>query len=239
MKSKLFLTLMLLLSVVGWARADELTVYDNDNTNNYVPLYGMWADSYQKCEFIIPAEELNDMNNAIISGMTFYLNQKASAAWTGTFQVFLKEVDDATISNYTGTNGATIVYEGTLDATGETMTVAFSSEYLYAGGNLLVGVYEIVPGSYAGASFFGANVAGASVGGYDAAGLDAVSANARNFIPKTTFTFQAGELPAVMRPTNVTINYTGGTTAEVSWTSGAEAFDIDVNGTVTENVSNP
>ena len=239
MKSKLFLTLMLLLSVVGWARADELTIYEGaTGTNSYVPVYGMWADSYQKCEFIIPAEELNDMDNAIISEMTFYLNQKASAAWTGTFQVFLKEVGDATISNYTGTNGATIVYEGTLDATGETMTVAFSSEYLYAGGNLLVGVYEIVPGSYAGASFFGANVAGASVGGYNSAGLDAVSANARNFIPKTTFTYTAGEAPSCVKPKSLTVNYTGGTTAVVSWTSDAEAWILSVNGTetaVTEN----
>ena len=41
------------------------------------------------------------------------------------------------------------------------------------------------------------------------------------------------------RPKNVTVNYTGGTEAIVSWTSDAPAFDIDVNGNVIEDVTNP
>ena len=44
---------------------------------------------------------------------------------------------------------------------------------------------------------------------------------------------------AVAKPTGLTVNYTGGTEATVSWTSDASAFDIDVNDVVTENVSNP
>ena len=40
-------------------------------------------------------------------------------------------------------------------------------------------------------------------------------------------------------PTRLTVNYTGGRTAEVIWTSEATAWNINVNGTVTEGVTNP
>lgn len=42
-------------------------------------------------------------------------------------------------------------------------------------------------------------------------------------------------------PTNLTVNYTNGLTAEVSWSNadGATAYDLDVNGTLIENVTSP
>ena len=56
-----------------------------------------------------------------------------------------------------------------------------------------------------------------------------------------TGSFDPDNIPDNMRawPTQLTVNYNGGPTAEVRWTSEESVFDIDVNGTVTENVSNP
>ena len=48
-----------------------------------------------------------------------------------------------------------------------------------------------------------------------------------------------GEAPAVAKPTGLKVSYTGGTEATVSWVSDATAFDMDVNGVITENVANP
>ena len=239
--AKAFLMLFALLCSFTVARAEELTVYeDATGNNNYVPVYGFYADAYNKCEFVIPANELEDMTNGTISKMTFYLSTPAAEAWTGTFQVFLKEVSDATISAFSGTTDATVVYEGTLDGTQSTMTIEFSADYKYEGRNLLVGVYETASGSnYKSATFTGAAVEGASISGYSYNSLDACSATQRNFIPKTTFTYTPGEAPAVARPKNVTITYDGGLEAIVSWESTESAWDIDVNGTITENVSNP
>ena len=71
----------------GKAFAQEtLTVYDGEGTNSNVPVHGLWADAYLKCEFVIPADQLDDMINGTLSEMTFYLTSPASAAWTGTFQ---------------------------------------------------------------------------------------------------------------------------------------------------------
>ena len=51
--------------------------------------------------------------------------------------------------------------------------------------------------------------------------------------------FIVKEAPSVLKPTNLAVNYTGGLTAEVTWTSEETAFDIEVNGVLTENVTSP
>ena len=45
--------------------------------------------------------------------------------------------------------------------------------------------------------------------------------------------------PACEKPQNIAINYTGGLTAEVTWEGEADQYNIDVNGTVTNNVTSP
>jgi len=56
---------------------------------------------------------------------------------------------------------------------------------------------------------------------------------------KNRVRFEIGEPPACAKPTGLTVNYAGGTTATVSWTSDASAFNIDVNGVVTAITENP
>ena len=51
------------------------------------------------------------------------------------------------------------------------------------------------------------------------------------------FTFEATSNCA--KPTNFAVNYEGGTTAIVTWEGDASSYNIDVNGTVTSDVSSP
>ncbi len=51
------------------------------------------------------------------------------------------------------------------------------------------------------------------------------------------FTFEAPTDCA--KPTNLTVNYEGGTTATVTWEGEARSYNIDVNGTVTTGVNSP
>ena len=223
-KTLLLLLLLGLLMPLAHAQQNTLTVYDGTSTNNYVPLYGNWADAYLKCEFVVPADELSEMNGGTISQMDFYLFSPAAAAWTGTFQVFLKEVQETTLSAWSGTDDATIVFTGNLDGTGSTMTVAFSNNYTYGGGNLLVGVYQTTKGNYKSASFTGTNVTGASGSNYNSSSLDGVTFTQRNFIPKTTFTYTPGGGLIIYRPTNLAVALTpgDGTVATLSWTENNE-----------------
>lgn len=186
-----FVALLALLCIPGLSRAQQtLTVYDGTATSSYVPVYGFYCDAYLKCEFVIPASELTDMIGSTISQMDFYASSPAEEAWTGTFQVFLKEVEADTLIAYSGTTDATIVYTGTLDGTGSIMTVEFDNDYLYNGGNLLVGIYLTTTGNYKSVTFSGQTISyNCCMQGYSYSSLDGVSANQRNFIPKTTFTY--------------------------------------------------
>ena len=185
--------LVALMATTG-AWADELTVFEGEATSPYVPVYGFYADAYLKCEVVMPADELTAMDGGTISAMAFHINAAAGAQWGANFVVFLKEVAEETISEYTGLDDATVVYEGGLDGTGETMDITFTKPYAYQGDNLLIGVYCTEIGSYKSVSFKGTSVDGASVQGYSYTSLDAVTCYQRNFIPMTTFTYTAGEI---------------------------------------------
>ena len=224
MRFKLLLfTLLCSLAAIMPAKAETLTVYDQGGTTNNanVPIYGLWADAYLKCEFVIPASKLDNMKNGTITGLTWYFYSKPSKAWSGTFQIFIKEVNETSISAYSGTTGATTVYEGSLDGTKDPFKIEFTNPYSYGGGNLLVGIYQTNPGAYASANFLGETVSGASVQGYYSSSLSGVSANQRNFIPMTTFTYEPAS--AYPKPTNLAVSDITAHSANASWTGNDDA----------------
>lgn len=174
---------------------EGVVVYDGDATNGYVPVYGFYTDAYLKSETVYPLEELTALSGGTISGMRFFASQSYVSWGNAYFQVFLKEVEDTYINGFSGTDDATIVYEGPLSIVDGVMNVVFDTSYSYNGGNLLVGVYNMVQGSYVSSTWYGTNVEGASVQGYSYNGLDAINPTQRNFIPKTMFFYSSGSVP--------------------------------------------
>ncbi len=166
-----------------------ITLHNGTATNSSVPVYGTYCHIFPRSEFVMPASELTAMSGKAVTSMQFYLSSKASKAWGGTFQVFMKEVEGTTLSGFSGTDGATIVYEGSLDGTGNVMTVNFDTPYAYNGGNLLVGFYRTTDGVSSGVSFYGETVSGASVFGSTNV-FGPCYANQGNFLPKTTLWYE-------------------------------------------------
>ena len=219
----------MLATLPGRAETTTLTVYDGTTTSNYVPIYGYYCDAYLKCEFVIPADQLANMKDGTITGLTWYLGTPANTSWgNANFQVFVKEVESASISAFSGTTGATMVYQGSLDGTQSTMNINFTTTYEYSGGNLLVGVYNTTKGSYSSSGtgkFYGQTVSGASVQGYNTSSLSSVTATQRNFIPKTTFTY---ELSAYPKPTNVAVDNITARSAKVTWDGNENALSYNL-----------
>lgn len=244
---KLHLFIMLLMAAMlplAVQAQSTLTVNDGTATNSNVPIYGLYVDSYLKCEYVIPASELEDMGvGSSISAMTFYLSSVATASWgSANFQVFMKEVAATTIDAFTGLEDATLVYEGSLDGTQSEMTVEFTTNYTYNGGNLLVGFYNTVIGTYKSASFYGVSATGACVQGYSGSSLADVSPTQRNFLPKTTFTYSGGAPVACARPTELEFSNLTATSVDLSWTAGGSETEwtLEVNGTeMTGITANP
>ena len=184
------LLFLLMLSLMGFTqlRAQEtLTVYDGTSTNQYVPMYGYYADTQGTIsEFIIPAETLADIEGAEIQGLKFYASSPANQDLTGTFKVYVKEVSNSTLAAISGSSDATEVYSGTLSVASNEMIIPFSTNYTYEGGNLLVGIELTKTGNAPRIYFYGATAtAGSSYNN------KLWSTAAQSFLPKTTITYEA------------------------------------------------
>ena len=72
MKKILLFLLMAMFAPWAMMAQETLTIYeDGTATNNYVPVFGTWADAFLKCEFVVPASELEEMKGGTISQMDF------------------------------------------------------------------------------------------------------------------------------------------------------------------------
>ncbi len=219
------------------SNAYTITVNDGSTTNSYVPVYGYYADATQRSEFIIPAASLASMQYGTINSMKFYANYSFTS--TGSFQVYLKEVDEDAFSGTTfyTAGEATIVYTGTVTVSStEGMTITFSTPFDYEGGNLLVGFYQATGGNYSssGASFYGVSAAGASISMYSS-----YAAAQRNFLPKVTFSFTPGAAPTCPKPTGLTLGAITASEAPLTWTAGGSETDwkVYLNGALVATVN--
>jgi hypothetical protein len=195
MKKKIFMLLTLLMVAVTSTWAESLTTYqgegDNKATSFKLPVYGFNTDSYQKGEFVMSADSLEEMVGKKIKAMKFPLKQSATGVWYGDFVVFLKEIEGATLSKFSGMEDATIVYEGALDATGDTMVIKFDTSYKYKGGNLLIGIYNPEGNmEHFGATFQGTTVIGGGVQGNSYEEFDDITATGVDFVPTTKFVYE-------------------------------------------------
>ncbi len=216
------------------SNAVKLTVNDGTSTNSYIPIYGNYVDYYDKVEFVIPASDLADMTNSDIKAIQFYMSTVASASWgNANFKIYMKEVDYTTISSFVFTEDDTPLYNGAIDGTKADMALTLSTPYHYNGGNLLVGVYNTVKGTYKSASFYGVSAnSGASVYGTNSSSLASItSVNKQSFLPKTTFTYLPVDGP-VMKVSESSFDF-GTITKESTAEDKTKTFTISNTGTAT------
>ena len=229
---KIILSLLVALMATTGAWAQEtLTVFDGDDSSWYIPMYGSYFDAFTKSECIIPASELTAMKGGTITAITFYAETVEGSNpdfGSANQQVFLKEVSETTLSSFSGTTGATVVFDGTLPMPTTTggYTITFSQGYTYNGGNLLIGVYNDAQGKAKDVAWYGIDnqSSGVSVYGNNYTSLADVDlyAETETFLPKTTFTYT----PAPAGPATSGIIWD---TSTKSGTFSMPAYDVEVS----------
>ena len=232
MKNKYLLLTLLLAFFAPWAaQAQEtFTVYEDESgTNSYIPIYGTWADADQQSEFIIPAEELADIIGGNITKLTYHVSSKANKLWEGTAKIYLKEVSETSFETplaYYGTEGATIVYEGELDAYNSyEMDVPFTVSYTYGGGNLLVGLIWTTGGKWGGASFYGKSFTDTNDPYTAIYSYGGGSISGQKFIPRVTFTYEPASTGCDM-PTAIAVSDITPNGAQVTWEGDGTAWNL-------------
>jgi hypothetical protein len=178
-------------------RDGELTVYEGTQTNNHVPMYVFYFDDWTRSQFVIPAADLADVAGGTISALKFYTTSSNMPYTTvSTFDFYMKEVDYTTISAYETKESCELVYSGTGDfvtaGEGGMITITFNTPYTYNGGNLLIGCENTSDSGYKNIYFYGTTVTGASISGSNSSSTAAATVNQQNFIPQTTFVYEAG-----------------------------------------------
>lgn len=218
---------LMALMIVPWAanaQNNTITVADGTETNQYVPVYGLYVDDFVRSQTIYPASVIEEgaeavgMTGGTISSMTFYLSSPATGSWgSATFSVKLTEVSAATLSGWQDVSTATTVYEGSLDGTQSTMTIEFTTPYTYNGGNLLLEIASLTEGTWKSASFSGIASTGASWQGNNGSSVAAITGSARNFIPKTTFTFTGGQPITCRSVSNLVFSNLTANSVDLTW----------------------
>ena len=213
-----------------------LTVNDGTVTNGYVPVYGLWVDDITKSQFIIPATDLASLQFGNITKLTFYASE-ASINWgAASFNVYLTETSETTVSTLADYTAMTQVYTGSLSINNGKMEVTFTTPYTYMGGNLMIGFLQTVSGTYSSCSWYGVTATGASQGGYGS------SISQQNFLPKTTIGFTPGTMPDCLPVTGLAASNVTTDGATLSWNSSADSYNVyildDTNATFVQNVTN-
>ena len=228
-KSKLLLLMLfaLLAGGVSPAWADEITVNNADDLNEYIPLYGYYADTNNNTsEFVIPASVLSSLQGGTISGLKFYSNVESQSWGSAVYQVYVTEVGNTTLSAYVGYANATVVYEGSLSISSNQLVVNFTTPFEYGDGNLLIGTRVKTSGtcSSSGAvKFYGNANAGSGVSRYKG-----YSETASSFLPKVTIAYTPG-VGFVAKPTGVTVSNVTTSAATISWTAGGSETEWEIS----------
>ena len=224
---KVLTVLLLILTVgVGNVFGDELTVADGTSTNAELPVYGWYADTGFKNQFIYSSSLLSGIaEGSTISGISFYsATSTLIVGTTAKIVVRVAEISNATFSSATYyTPVLTEVYNGnfnTLTTSGsdKLLVLDFSTEYEYNGGNLLVEVQLSPKGSNSpSSSFYGISDTGNGLSGY---GSTYANKYIRNFLPKATFTYTVATPVTCAKPTDLTNTALSGNSATFTWTAG-------------------
>ena len=194
-----------------------LTVADGTLYNDKVPVHGLFADEYQRCQIIYPQAMVSDMANGDISEMTFYFKSSPASVWTGTFNVKLGTCSNAIFGDAFLTGTMTTVYSGTMTLSNNRMIITFTAPYHYEGGNLLVEFVTNAPGNYKSASFYGMEAEGACLQGYNNTDVSAIVPAQQNFIPKTSFTYVGGAACKAPMGLAVVTNEVTAHSATITW----------------------
>lgn len=227
--------MLLMALLVPWAANAQgtLTVCEGTTQNQLIPIYAYSGDTQgTTSEFIIPASTLTELNGKEVTALKFYLAQSQSKTWTANYQIYMAVVDYTTLSSNIGPDAGTIVYEGTVDASGSEMTITFNQgNYTYNGGNLLIGSYVETEGAWdSNGKFYGIEAEDAAYLSGDWGGY---STGPQDFIPQTTFIYLTDDPYITLDPTSATV-FTGATA-----TLTASYGNVTGTPTITYSSSNP
>lgn len=191
-----------------------LAVGGTSTSSNTVPIYGYYVSSNVFSQFIIPAESLDALAGGMLKRFTFHHNSWTFNLNGAQFEVYVAELDNATFSSNQFVDWTTLtqVFSGSLSTEANKMIVTLDNEFMYQGGNLLIGFKQTVSGNGSNVSWYGSYGTGS---GYRSLySYSSSSVYGTSFMPKLTFGYLPTSYPRVAAIEEGAIT---STTATLSW----------------------
>lgn len=141
----------------AFAQVGEWVIGETNNSSPYVPVNGQKAtDAAYHSQLLYPADSLTGVMDKLIVGLDFYTKKAAVEAFDSRFEVRIGTYENAEFGSSVliDNTNFTKVYEGTIDATGDVVTLTFDRPYDYRGGNLIVDVTIAEVGTVSGECTF-------------------------------------------------------------------------------------
>ena len=192
----------------------NLAVGGTSTTSNTVPIYGYYMGGTVYSQFILPAESLDALAGGMLKRFTFHHNSWTFNLNGAQFEVYVAELDNATFSSNQFVDWTTLtqVFSGSLSTEANKMIVTLDNEFMYQGGNLLIGFKQTVSGNGSSVSWYGSN--GEGYGNRCLFSYNDSNVGGSSFMPKTTFGYIPTAYPRVAAIEEGTIT---STSATLSW----------------------
>lgn len=182
------------------AFADDITVYEGQVENEYIPVYGYYWDANMRDQLIYGEDVLTEMQGKDITAITYYFASFSKNVSNPEVTVLIGESPVAAFpsGNYEwlSTDGCQEVYKQATEFTTETTEwrIEFTTPYRYNNGPLLVQIGTVSGGVYGQSKTFGTNT-----DNLRSAYSTSFNASTRcsDFMPKTKFEFAASGVDGV------------------------------------------
>ena len=225
---------------VSFEPTTKTVIGSGNTTSTYLPTYCFY--NYSLTEQIYTVAELGDAG--LIESIDFFNN--GSSALTRDLSIYMVSTTKDTFASATdwiSANAADLQYSGNVTFAPGAWTTITLNGFIYDGLSNVAIIVDDNTGTYvSGVPFkvFETNKQALRVYS-DGTNYEVTAPTYEGTIMnvKNQIRLAKGSLDGCLRPTSVTVSYTGGDEAEVSWNSDAATVNINVNGTVTNNVTSP
>ncbi len=216
---------MLVALAIPIAQAETADV-GGSSTTNTVPLNGMYGDYGYHSQMVYSQTTLEEAGlpaGAKITAITFYANGNISASSgseNNPLTIKLGQPDGTTLSSFLTDGLTTVTTTGNIWSGNTSVTLEFDSEYSYDGGNLLIDASwsRNSNGKYGSVYWLASSATGASrYANNNSSGVEQ-SSTTGNYLPKITFTYEAGSVEPVTSGEVLTTNLEFNTYAGVAKT---------------------
>ena len=218
----------------------QTVIGSGDATNSYLPTYCLY--NYSLTQQIYTVAELGDAG--LIESIDFY--NDGTAERIRNLSVYIVSTPKDTFESdidWISVSAADLQFSGNVTFAPQAWTTISLNGFAYDGLNNIAIIVDDNTGSWESSMSFRVFDAPSQAlriysddTNYD---VNAPSYSGTVMDVKNQIRLVKGDLSGCLKPAGVTVSYTGGDQAVVTWSSDATSFNIDVNGVVTNNVTSP